>query len=261
MILDDRIAKPGDPDLDCFLTGLKLASVVDVGDADGYTVEAALEFDTTGAAGWWIEAATGEQVFPASVTSLRAEFGVWLEPEFAHLAAALLRRLSAWVADGSLIAMTSAPGKWTLLRCPGHPAGADQAAAVAFEPGCRHLEGEAATFHLDQRGLGQDHPADDHGGQVVELHPGGHAGLGRCQVSVGGPQRRFLAQGDEPGSGQNRDVAGAKVLGRVLVGDRELHLGRETGVGRMPDRRRQLGGRNGHDDYDTARDRYLFDPE
>ena len=124
MSLDDRIAKPGDPDLDCFLTGLRLASVVDVGDADGYTVEAALEFDTTGAAGWWIEAATGEQVFPASVTSLRAEFGVWLEPEFAHLAAALLRRLSAWVADGSLIAMTSAPGKWTLLRCPGHPAGA-----------------------------------------------------------------------------------------------------------------------------------------
>ena len=69
------------------------------------------------------------------------------------------------------------------------------------------------------------------GGQVVELHPGGHAGLGGRQVPVGGPQRRFLAQGDEPGSGQNRDVAGAKVLGRVLVGDRQLHLGRETGVG------------------------------
>ena len=101
---------------------------------------------------------------------------------------------------------------------PGHPAGADQAAAVAFEAGCRDGEGEAAALHLDQRGLGQDHLADGHRGQVVELDPGGHAGLGGRQVPVGGPQRRLLAQGDEPGRGQHRDVAGAEVLRRVLVG-------------------------------------------
>jgi hypothetical protein len=123
--LDGRIAKPGDPDLDCFLTGLKLSSVTDLGDADGYTIEARLEFDTSEAAGWWRDAGTGEQFFPDRVTSLSAEFGVTLDAGFEYLGAALLCRLSAWTADCSLIAMTSAPGKWTLLRCPGHPAGAE----------------------------------------------------------------------------------------------------------------------------------------
>lgn len=35
----------------------------------------------------------------------------------------MIRRLEAWRADRSLVAVPMAPGKWTLLHCPQHPAG------------------------------------------------------------------------------------------------------------------------------------------
>lgn len=121
---DDRLAMPGDPDLDCMLTGLRLASIVAT-DSSEHDVEATLTFDTSGAAGYWTDSATGWTVYPDTVKSLDITFGVSLDSGFVHLAAEMTKRLSAWCADGALIAMTSAPGKWTLLRCPGHPAGGE----------------------------------------------------------------------------------------------------------------------------------------
>jgi len=117
-----RVAFPGDPGLDCHLTGLRLASVVTVRSQD-YDIEAALEFDASEAAGWWVEDATGQRVVPTQVTSLSATFGVKLPDDMGRVADLMLERLSAWASDGALMAMTSAPGKWTLLYCPGHPAG------------------------------------------------------------------------------------------------------------------------------------------
>jgi hypothetical protein len=82
-----------------------------------------LESDTSEAAGWWIDSAIGERVFPDRVTSLEATFGVRLEDGYAHLAQEVVDRLSAWCAAATVMGMTSAPGGWTLLHCPLHPAG------------------------------------------------------------------------------------------------------------------------------------------
>jgi hypothetical protein len=62
-------------------------------------------------------------VVPDRVTSLAATFGIRMDDGYAHLAQEMVDRLSAWCADGALIAMTAAPRKWTLLHCPQHPAG------------------------------------------------------------------------------------------------------------------------------------------
>jgi hypothetical protein len=121
---DDRVAFPGDPDLDCHLTGLRLASVVAT-DSSEHDLEATLAFDTSDAAGWWKDSGTGERVFPERVTELNITFGVTLTDGFAFLAERLVRRLSAWSTDRALIAMTAAPGKFTRLYCPGHPAGGE----------------------------------------------------------------------------------------------------------------------------------------
>lgn len=118
----DRVARPGDPDLDCHLTGLRLASVVAT-DSTEHDLEATLTFDTSDAAGWWKDSKTGERVFPERVTELHSTFGFTLEDGWQFLAERLIGRLSAWSADGALIAMTAAPGKFTRLYCLGHPAG------------------------------------------------------------------------------------------------------------------------------------------
>lgn len=123
--IEDRIALPGDPDLDCMLTGLRLASMVAT-ETGEYDVEVTLDFDTSEAAGWWIDE-DGEQVFPDRVTKLEITYGVVMDEGFEHLAERMTERLGAWGKDRALIAMTSAPGKWTLLRCPGHPAGEQMA--------------------------------------------------------------------------------------------------------------------------------------
>jgi hypothetical protein len=120
--IDDRIAKPGDPGLDCHLTGLRIAALV-ILPGDRIT-ERTLTFDTREAAGFWADPETGGRVFPDTVTSLEITAGLGMRPGFRHLADIMLRRLEAWRADAALIALTSAPGKWTLLHCPDHPAGA-----------------------------------------------------------------------------------------------------------------------------------------
>jgi hypothetical protein len=119
--VDDRIAKPGDPDLDMHLTGLRIASVVTL-DTDGMT-EFTVTFATGEAAGFWIDTGTGERVYPDQVTSVDLAAGLAMRPGAGWLLNFMLRRLEAWRADAALVAMTGAPGKWTLLYCPRHPAG------------------------------------------------------------------------------------------------------------------------------------------
>ena len=145
---------------------------------------------------------------------------------------------------------------------PGHPAGADQAAAVALEPRRRHGEGEPSALHLHERCLCEHDRSDGDGRQVVELHPRRHARLPVAEVPVGRPAGGLLAEGDEPRCGQHRDVARAEVLRRVLGADGELGLRAEARVRPVP--RRRVGGGLivGHDDYDTAvPDTALIEPD
>ena len=78
-------------------------------------------------------------------------------------------------------------------------------------------------------------------------------------------QRRLLAQCDQPGRRQHRDVAGAERLGGVGLADRQLELGAQAGVRPVSRRGRgrgSLGWTFGHDDYDTAvTDTALIDPD
>jgi hypothetical protein len=116
--VDARIARPGDPDLDCHLAGLRLSSVVTSG-SDEYTTEAVLEFATADAGGYWTDQATGERVYPDSVTSVSCCFGYAMEPGFEDLAQWQLDVLCAWRDHGSFIEVTCAPGKWTRLHGAG----------------------------------------------------------------------------------------------------------------------------------------------
>jgi hypothetical protein len=118
--LPSEVAQPGDPDLDCHIFGLRLGPVV-VAPVSDYTLEATVEFDASEAAGWWTDTQTGERVFPDKVTEFSYTFGLRLEDGHEYLAAALMERMSAWAKSGALIALTSAPGKWTLLHCPDSP--------------------------------------------------------------------------------------------------------------------------------------------
>lgn len=118
--IDDRVARPGDPDLDMHLTGLRIAELVVL---PGDMTELALTFDASEAAGWWLDAETLERVYPDKVSSVELAAGYGMAPGFRHLSDIMLRRLETWRADRALVAVTGAPGKWTLLHCPQHPAG------------------------------------------------------------------------------------------------------------------------------------------
>ena len=119
--LDARVAQPGDTDLDFMVTGLRLASMTAL-DGD-YDAEAILTFDTSEAAGWWTDSQTGEQHFPDQINHVEITCGFAMLDGYGQLAEEMIRRLGAWGKDRALIAVTSAPHKWTLLRCPQHPAG------------------------------------------------------------------------------------------------------------------------------------------
>jgi len=115
--LDSRVAQPGDPDLDCHLTGLHLSSVIPA-DTGTYDLECLLIFDTTGAAGFWADAATGETASLARVTELTITFAVRMDAGYAAIAELMAARLQSWAETGVPLEMTAAPGKWTLLRSP-----------------------------------------------------------------------------------------------------------------------------------------------
>ncbi len=59
--IDARIAKPGNPDLDFHLTGLRVAEIAVL--PAGRITEITLTFDTSEAAGFWIDSGTRECVF------------------------------------------------------------------------------------------------------------------------------------------------------------------------------------------------------
>src|ERR1700722_10168688 len=119
--MDDRVARPGDPDLDLHVTGLRITEVVIL--AGAYMTEFTVTFDASGGGGYWSEAATGEGGFPDRMTRCEITAGLVMQPGFGWLLDLMLGRLEAWRADGALVAVTGAPGKWTLLHSPRHPAG------------------------------------------------------------------------------------------------------------------------------------------
>jgi hypothetical protein len=119
--IDDRIAKPGDPDLDFHLTGLRIDELVVLHAAP--MTEITLTFDTSEAAGFWIDSRTRERVFPNTVSTVEITGGFGMLPGSRWLLSLMIRRVEAWRADQALVAVTMAPGKWTLLHCPQHPAG------------------------------------------------------------------------------------------------------------------------------------------
>lgn len=119
---DPRLAMPGDPDLDCHLFGLRLKEIVALPGED-YDAEVTITYDITEASGFWTDAATGQRVIPDRVTTLTTTFGLRMLPGFDFMVEDMISRLEAWQRDRSVVALTAAPGKWTVLHCPEHPAG------------------------------------------------------------------------------------------------------------------------------------------
>jgi hypothetical protein len=111
---DSRLAMPGDPDLDMHLTGVRIGSVVVMRGTE-WDAEVTLTFATDGASGWWRDTADGEVVYPDSVTTLEAVFGLRMDAGHELLLEWLIGRLESWREEGCALTMTSAPGKWTGL--------------------------------------------------------------------------------------------------------------------------------------------------
>ena len=117
---DSRLAMPGDPDLDMHLTGVRIESVVVVRDTE-WDAEVTLTFATEGASGWWRDTGDGEIVYPDSVTTLEAVFGLRMDAGYELLLEWLIGRLESWREEGCALTTTSAPGKWTALHPPDRP--------------------------------------------------------------------------------------------------------------------------------------------
>jgi hypothetical protein len=113
-VTDDLVARPADTDLDCHLTGLRLTSVVESPFGD-YSAEAVLGFDGSDAHGWWVSAGETERSDIRRVTSFEMGFGIDMQPGYEHLAGYMLARLRSWRDTGTVIEVTCAPGRWTLL--------------------------------------------------------------------------------------------------------------------------------------------------
>lgn len=116
-----KIALPGDPDLDCHLTGLRIQAVISA--PDDFGTEVILTFATEAASGWWVDSATGRRVQLTRIRELEAVYGIKMRPGWGILALAMTTRLEAWRDDRAPVEMTSAPGRWALLNSPGHPVG------------------------------------------------------------------------------------------------------------------------------------------
>jgi hypothetical protein len=104
------VAQPGDPDLDCDVSGLTVTAVV----AQGREILARL----TGGHGRWTDRDTGEQVSGVVqvVTELQANFAGDM-PE--DLFAALIVRLERWRDRAVPLRMCAAPGRVSLLVADG----------------------------------------------------------------------------------------------------------------------------------------------
>lgn len=117
----EGVAQPGDPDLDLHLIGLRIAELVVLPNDE--MTDLVLTLDTRESAGFWTDSSTGERFYPDTVTSCAITAGLRMEPGYEYLLDMMIARLEAWKADKELITVTGAPGRWTLLYCPGHPAG------------------------------------------------------------------------------------------------------------------------------------------
>ncbi len=155
--LDDRIAKPGDPDLDFHLTGLRVAELVVVEAAQA--TEITLTFDTSEAAGWWVDYPAGERFYPDTVESVEVFGGFGMKPGSRWLLNLMIRHVEAWRADRALVVVTMAPEKWALLYCPGHPAG-------TMVPFPRTVSGDGTSRSPEQGHPRSRRPGPAPGGQA-----------------------------------------------------------------------------------------------
>lgn len=104
---DDLTARPGDPDLDCCLTGLRIAGLVTSGGGD--LVLALCDMDAAG----WRTLADGSVTSPSGLgfaLSLAVPETDLVPREWQD---AILR---AWAQSGAYVTLTSARGRLTVLR-------------------------------------------------------------------------------------------------------------------------------------------------
>jgi hypothetical protein len=113
-------AAPGDANLDLHLTGLRVRDVV-VADVAPRRVDVVITFDTSQARGWW-DGVNGERVTLDVVDEFQACFGLRLLPGVRVLDQ-MVDRLQAWRAAGTDLAMTSAPGRDSMLSAAGYRSG------------------------------------------------------------------------------------------------------------------------------------------
>lgn len=117
---DDCIANPGDKDLDCHLIDLRISSFTSIS-GDDFDLEGSIVFDCSEAKGWCLDPETGEQFSPGAADILSLTFGIKVfNQRLSYLIRELTEILVSWQQDKVLISWTAAPGKWNLLKAPGH---------------------------------------------------------------------------------------------------------------------------------------------
>ena len=113
--MHEDIARPGDPDLDTHLSGLRLTSVTRTS-WPGMHADLILQFSLDDAGGWWADEKSGRRRTPGGGMSFMLAAGMELLPGCEGLADDLTADLQHWAHSGAFIEMTSAPGRFTMLR-------------------------------------------------------------------------------------------------------------------------------------------------
>lgn len=109
----DRVAKPGDPDLDYDLDGVTITAVIAADEPRELLVR------TIGGYGWWIDTATGERVdFPPGDPDAcvrDGEMGACMPTMPGWLWRRYVATLERWRDQATPLRIVSAPGRATLL--------------------------------------------------------------------------------------------------------------------------------------------------
>ena len=101
----DRLAKPGDPDLELDLSGVILDSVMRLGDEIVFGWHGGLGVMTSD------DGVTGDSMNVGGT----AAFGYKMDPGYEHLLDRIVARLEEWRVEGTMLRLTCAPGRYSVL--------------------------------------------------------------------------------------------------------------------------------------------------
>lgn len=128
---DGLVAMPGDPDLNCYLTGVRIRAIADL--SEPHWMEIMLSLDTSHAAGWYGHPPQAWE--PGDDVPITLAAAAEIPRRYRRAHAAMMAVLARWQDEGTPLVMTSAHGRFTRLS--------DGYQAIPLPPASRPAEASA----------------------------------------------------------------------------------------------------------------------